>query len=75
MWCDKCHYGSYMWKPLPACPICKGTDFVRDNPFPSKPSRSIRAMDKRKDAKRSVKTQKTISEDVAQVIKDAQHNT
>lgn len=77
MWCDKCRYGSGLWIAPAKCPQCGGIKFVDDNPFPSRPTRSIRAMDKRVDAiktqKTSKKVEKTISEDVIDVIKQAQH--
>ena len=48
MWCDKCHFGSQIFKPSNKCPHCGSQEFVPYNPLPEKPERSIRAMNKRK---------------------------
>ena len=50
MWCNKCHYGSDAMKKIPVkCPMCRNDEFTDENPLPSRPSRSIRAMNRRQD--------------------------
>ena len=73
MWCVNCMYGSEIWNPKGKCPQCSGDKMTEESPIPSRPTRSIRAMAKRKDVQKSYKSSKPISDDVQQVIKDAQH--
>ena len=47
MWCKRCHNGSEVYK-YAKCGQCGSVDMVDKNPLPNKPSRSMRAMDKRK---------------------------
>jgi hypothetical protein len=52
MWCKnaRCSYGSLTTYMHNNCPQCGGNEFVTKSPFPNKPVRSIRAMDKRLNA-------------------------
>jgi len=74
MWCTKCHYGSAIWKPSTICNTCGGKEFTSKNPLPPRALRSIRAMNKRSDYQKPTSKARTMTDDVEQVIKDAQHN-
>jgi len=50
MWCEKCHNGNANFK-YDHCGHCGSTKLVDKNPLPSKPVRSMRAMNKRKNKK------------------------
>ena len=52
MWCEKCHYGNAQYN-FKHCGHCGSTKITNKDPFPSKPIRSIRAMEKRKIVKGS----------------------
>lgn len=71
MWCEKCHYGSEKAKLTEKCIICNHTTFVDKNPFPKKPIRSIRCMERRKYAPVDEKTNKVMSEEITEVIQEA----
>lgn len=77
MWCDnpRCHYGSMNAKfKNGRCPQCGNKEFEDKSPFPKKPLRSIRAMNKRVNAVVDTKSKETISEDVAEIIAEAKNN-
>lgn len=72
MWCEICSYGSEHCKFAGGkCPQCGNKTFEHSSPFPKKPLKSIRDMKKRVKAERDHKSNKIVSEEVAEVIKEA----
>jgi hypothetical protein len=71
MWCEKCHYGSDIAKLKDVCQICGNTTFTNKNPFPKKPLRSIRCMERRKNAPIDTKNNKVMSEEITEIIEES----
>jgi len=71
MYCEKCHYGSEVWKPFQEnrCPQCSHNKITKEDPFKKIKPQSIRAMDKRKGSKKGAKPGQTLTSEIEKVTK------